>query len=1249
MAKIPLIVRLEKKLADLGFGMRAKLISLFAVIKVLPLVLLALLAWMQSRELGEALKTRTAEISRKAVEALDHTGKIAVRDAVEALDNRATDEIERMSTDAARAVADFLYARDTDILFAADLPPDETQYRNFIERKRSRVVKPGRWELAADGRSWQRAAEPPHSPSVDPSNEENNYSFHYRPPDRFERESRPLFLEMTFVDTKGMERVKVTTSPRMSPKLRNVADRRNTYVRAETYFAELKKLKAGEIYVSDVIGEYVGTNFIGMYTPENLERLGLPYEPEKQAYAGKENPNGRRFKGLVRWATPVLRDGVIAGYVTLALDHDHLMEFVDRLTPMLERYTELPDAFEGNYAFIWDHKGRSICHPRHHSIAGYDAVSGDPQVPWLEEHIYEEWQDSGKSYADFIEDAPTFQAQSNSKKPAAELTRRGLVGLDCRYLNFAPQCTGWFDLTKNGGSGSFRILWSDLWKLNTAAAIPYYTGQYGKSPRGFGFVAVGAGLEDFHRPAMGTQATLENLVEGTDKELSALAEDTYQAIGQNLWQTAMRLSASTAFMSVLVILVAIWMASVFTRRIAQMVRGISRFRAGERQFRFHAPVKDEMGALSDSFDGLADSLVDSDKGPLSIVDLSGNLVYMNEAGLALIGKRLEDVVGRPYAENTIFPPGTSFCPLECLARGVEPEVLLHNDRYYQGHAEKLTDGQGVATGHLVHTADVTAIIEEQKRIEQQRALLEAIFVNSPDILWYQDSEGNYQAVNPRFASLVGKTPEQIRGLPSSAVFPPEEAARAQANFRAAIESRVPLYTEEKVSFADGHTEHMDIVRLPRFNAKGEVLALLGVARDVSQRVAVEKELRHIQTELEAACVTANKASEAKSSFLARMSHEIRTPMNAIIGMVNIARKKLHAGGPPDELLTCANQIEISSRHLLGLLNDILDISKIEAGRIELSEDSFALHKLVDSVENIIRPRCDEKNITFTVSVEGLEDAPYLKADSLRLRQVLINLLGNATKFTPELGKIHFRVRQEDKREGERLVSFLVRDNGVGISDEMLKTLFQPFEQGGSHISRAYGGTGLGLSICKSIIEHMGGKISVTSAEGKGSDFSFALWLKEAKNSPEEEARPGASPVKLAGKRILLADDVEINRIIVIEQLSHLGLDIDQASDGTEAVAMFAESPENFYDLILMDLQMPKMDGYAAAKAIRAMDRPDAGAVPIVALTAYAFKEDVDLVLASGMNGHLAKPLENDKLMEVLETLLRKDRDSRPAT
>ena len=323
--RLPLMTRLEKKLADLGVGMRAKLISLFA------------------------------EISRKAVKALDHTGKIAVNDTVRALDNRATAEIERMTTDTARAVADFLYHRDADILFAAALPPDEALYRNFTAQKLGRLVKPGQWELAANGRSWQRASPPPPAPRIASSIEENDYSFHYRPPDGFERESRPLYLEMTFVDLDGMERLKVTTSPLLSPTLKNIADRRNTFVRAESYFAELKKLRPGEIYVSDVIGQYVGTNFIGMYTPSNTRARHVPYDPEKQAYAGKENPNGIRFKGLVRWATPVVRDGAVAGYVTLALDHDHLMEFVDRLTPALERYTELPDAFEGNYAFIWDH------------------------------------------------------------------------------------------------------------------------------------------------------------------------------------------------------------------------------------------------------------------------------------------------------------------------------------------------------------------------------------------------------------------------------------------------------------------------------------------------------------------------------------------------------------------------------------------------------------------------------------------------------------------------------------------------------------------------------------------------------------------------------------------------------------------------------------------------------------------------------------------------------------------------------
>ena len=247
---------------------------------------------------------------------------------------------------------------------------------------------------------------------------------------------------MTFIDLDGKERVKVVNSPRMNPALRDVSKPENTFVRAEHYFAELQKLEPGQVYVSEVIGAYVGSRIIGHYTPLSVAKAGLPFEPEQSAYAGKENPLGKRFEGLVRFAAPVVEKGHITGYVTLALDHDHLMEFTAHLVPTNERYTEIPDASEGNYAFIWDHKGRSIVHPRHFSITGYNPDSGEPQIPWLEDRIYDKWQASGKNYLNFIQDEPQFVAQSNTKKPAKELTQKGLVGLDCRYLNFAPQCTG---------------------------------------------------------------------------------------------------------------------------------------------------------------------------------------------------------------------------------------------------------------------------------------------------------------------------------------------------------------------------------------------------------------------------------------------------------------------------------------------------------------------------------------------------------------------------------------------------------------------------------------------------------------------------------------------------------------------------------------------------------------------------------------------------------------------------------------
>lgn len=1242
MSKSPSSFRFYMELicARLGLDMRAKLILLFVIIKVVPLVLLALIAWKQTVDLGAEMRLRTTEISAKANKALSETGEIAVSDAVDALDARATEGIERITTDTAQLVANFLYARDGDMLVAASLEPSADAYAAFINSKTGRLVAQGEWVLAENGKLWQRADLTAPARRILSSNEENDHSFNYRPPEQYQYRTEPLYREMTFVGLDGMEKLKITSSSLMSDELRNVADRRNTFCGAEDYFAELKNLKPGEIYVSDVIGEYVGTNLIGMYTPENCAKLGVPYEPEKQAWSGKENPRGKRFDGIVRWAAPVVQNGKIIGYVTLALNHDHLMAFTDHIVPTQDRYVEIPSAAEGNYAFIWDYNGRSIVHPRHYSIAGYDPKTGNPQVPWLEDRIYDEWQASGKSYVDFIEDVPTFFEQSNSKKPAAELTRNGLVALDCRYLNFAPQCTGWFDLTKDGGSGSFLILWSGLWKLNTAAAIPYYTGKYGKSPRGFGFVAVGAGVVDFHRPATDMQEVLKTLVDHTDADLDRISSDAHQAITDNLWEMAANLTFSTLIMVAAVIMVAIWLASAFTRSIVHLVQGISRFRSGERHFRFNAPIKDELGLLADSFDDMADSIVSTVKGPLSITTLDRKICYMNAEALLLAGKELNEVLGKPYAENSIFVQGSPYCPITALLSDREAEVLFHRTtgHYYKGKASYLTNSSGQNIGYIVSTSDVTDLISEQKRIEQQRALLDTVFSSSPDLIWYEDVDGRYLAANPRFTSLLGKSFEEVRGRAVHEVMPPHVAKSMQNNDSMAIENAMPLYTEERFTFADGHEETLDVVRTPLFNQQGAFVGLLGVARDVSQRVQAENELRHTQMELKKTAAAANRANDSKSAFLARMSHEIRTPMNAIIGMTNITKRKLTCNSSStEEVLGHVRQIESSSAHLLGVLNDILDISKIEAGKIELSEESFEMSRLTSGVAAIIRPRCAEKNIDFSVQLEDIEASRFV-ADALRLRQVLINLLGNAVKFTPDNGKIALVVRQLARKDSKTLVGFSVADNGIGISSEGLETLFTPFEQGGSHITRNYGGTGLGLSISRSIVILLGGDITVKTEEGKGSEFSFAIWL--AEDSDQEAREDRAEDVSmLPGKRVLLVDDVDINRIIVMEHLSHTGLVIDEAGDGIEAVRKFTDSPVGGYDIIFMDVQMPIMDGYEASEKIRALERPDAKTIPIVAMTANAFKEDVDMAFARGMNGHLAKPLEIDKMMEVLVTLL----------
>ena len=1235
--KESLTVRIDRFLTRLGLGMRAKLIVIFIIIKVLPLLLLAMLAWNQSVRLGDDLLLRTDEIKEKAHSALAKTGEIAVHDAVVALDTRATEDIERMSTDTARHVANFLYKRDADILVAAGMEHSEASFGRYLQSETGLLIKQGEWSISDDGTEWVPAPRP-EAPMVTSSIEENDHSFHYRPPDPFDHETRPLYLEMTLIGLDGKEKVKVTTSPLMDSALKDVSDRKNTFCRAETYFAALEDLKPGEIYVSDVIGEYVGSRIIGVFNKPNAAKVGIPFEPENSAYAGRENPLGRRFQGLIRWATPVVKEGKKVGYVTLALDHDHIMEFTAHIMPTSERYTEIPDASKGNYAFIWDYKGRNIVHPRHFSIVGFDAETGDPQIPWLERQVFDNWQASGLPLQEFLADQPTFYQQSNSKKPARELTEKGLVGLDCRFLNFAPQCTGWFDLTREGGSGSFLILWSGLWKLNTAATIPYYTGNYGNSKRGFGFVAIGAGLSDFHRPANETGAILEKLVDETDKELTVLAENTHSAIGKNLLDTATSLSVSSTLMAVLVIFVAIWMASVVTRRITFLVAGISRFQRGERHFRFNSTVKDEMGLLADSFDDMADNITKSEDVPIVITDLNRKILYANEESLSRQGADLpyEELLAKDYYEISMFPQGQEYHPIDALLAGVEAKPYLVEDtgRFYQGVAKYLKGKNGENTGYIISALDVTDILMRQQQIEKERKVLDTIFSSSPDLIWLKDKDNLFVLVNPRFATLANQDSTQFIGKTTGEVFFDSKVEVFEAGDKAAILNQKPYLSEDRVAFGDGHEEILETVRTPIYDAQGAYIGMLGVGRDVSERVNAEATLRATQQKLVETVKIANSASASKSAFLARMSHEIRTPMNAIIGMSNIVMRKLGVSPMPlHEVQSHVQQIEVSSQHLLGLINDILDISKIEAGKIELGEETFALDAFVDALADIIRPRCDEKDIAFTVTKNEISNKVF-KSDPLRLRQVLINLLGNAVKFTPEAGSVGLSVSLVDTKDGQSLFHFSVSDSGIGIEPESIEKLFKPFEQANEKISSQFGGTGLGLSISESIIELMGSHIEVESSPGSGSIFSFNLWLEDAEMVGENHEQISTNVSVLKGKRVLIVDDVDINRIIVQEHFANTGIITDEAEDGLDAIEKFKASPLGWYNLILMDVQMPKMGGYEATRNIRILDRKD-NDVPIIAMTANAFKEDVDNAIAAGMNAHLAKPLEPEKLMEKL--------------
>ena len=397
-------------------------------------------------------------------------------------------------------------------------------------------------------------------------------------------------------------------------------------------------------------------------------------------------------------------------------------------------------------------------------------------------------------------------------------------------------------------------------------------------------------------------------------------------------------------------------------------------------------------------------------------------------------------------------------------------------------------------------------------------------------------------------------------------------------------------------------------------------------------------IKENQAVLREALSQAKTANRAKTTFLNSMSHDIRTPMNAIIGFTSLAQDNIDNKEQVKEYL---EKINTSGKHLLNLINDILDMSRIESGSVKLDLNPVYIPEVLNELQTMIQELLNEKKQRLRIEKQDIQHA-YVMTDKLRLNQILLNLLSNSIKYTPEGGNITIRLTEKPCQSIDSVIyEFSIKDDGIGMSREFMRHIFDAFSRERTVSVNGIQGTGLGMAITKNIVDMMGGTIKVNSEEGRGSTFTVTLKFPLADESVQYVPQSNTEQCDYSNKRILLVEDNELNREIAMALLEETGITIDVATDGIEAVEIINEAPESYYDLILMDIQMPRMDGYTATREIRTLSNNNKANIPIVAMTANAFEEDRKKAFEVGMNGHIAKPIDLSAIVSTLNPILKK--------